>query len=290
MTTPIPFSENVPLKNYCTFGIGGPARLFFEIHSIEEMQQALQYCQKHNLHFFPLGKGSNCLFDDRGFNGAVMLNKIDFMQQPSPGTFRVGAGYSFALLGIQTARQGWGGLEFASGIPATVGGAVFMNAGANGKETCETLDSVEFAKPDGSLHIYHRKELSFSYRHSPFQQLKGVIVAATFILSPHQQARKQQIEIVNHRIKTQPYSDKSAGCVFMNPPDDFAGALIDKCGLKGTQIGGAAVSNLHANFLINAGKATCQEMLELMKLVRTRVKEASGKDLRTEVRYVPYEE
>src|ERR1700741_1309646 len=134
--------SNKPLKDVCTLGIGGPARYFIEAHTIEDIQQALQFCKVEGLDFFILGKGSNCLFDDRGFDGLVISNKIDFFANPSPGVFHVGAGYSFSLLGVQTARQHWSGLEFASGIPCTVGGAIFMNAGANGSETCTALSSV----------------------------------------------------------------------------------------------------------------------------------------------------
>lgn len=281
--------ENISLKQYCTLGIGGPARYFFEIHTIDEMKKAILFCKSNKLDFLTIGKGSNCLFDDRGFDGAVLLNKIDFIKKPSPGKFIVGAGYSFALLGAQTARQGWGGLEFASGIPATVGGAVFMNAGANGKETCETLDEVQFIDADGNEKTITKAEMSFSYRHSSLQDMPGAIVSATFNLIPHEKAREHQIEIVNYRIKTQPYSEKSAGCIFMNPPEASAGALIDKCGLKGTRVGSAEVSHKHANFLINAGGASCQDMLLLMQEVRNAVKASTGKELKSEVRYIPFQ-
>ncbi len=288
MISAIPLKENVDLKEYSTFHIGGPARFFREIHSIDDMQQTLSYCYAKNLPFFILGKGSNCLFDDRGFDGVVLLNKIDFFEQNIPGTFHVGAGYSFALLGVQTARQGWSGLEFASGIPCSVGGAVFMNAGANGQETCHTLTSVEYVHQDGTLQVFQINELAYAYRHSPFQSLKGAIVGATFTLIPHQEARRNQIEIVNKRKMTQPLSAKSAGCIFLNPPQHHAGALIERCGLKGLSVGGAQVSDVHANFLINAGNATCHDMLQLIKFVQRRVKEQTGNELKSEVRYIPY--
>lgn len=283
------FRENVPLKDYCTYGIGGPARYFFEVRSAAEMHEVLKFCHSHQLQYLILGKGSNSLFDDKGFNGVVILNKIDFFEQPHPGTFHVGAGYSFSLLGVQTARQGWGGLEFASGIPGSVGGAVFMNAGANGGETFDFLQSVDFISEDGILQTAPKNNLSFAYRSTCFQKKKGAIVGATFCLIPHAEARKKQIDIVNHRIKTQPYGDKSAGCVFVNPNCGHAGALIDQCGLKGTAVGGAEVSQLHANFLINANQATCRDMLDLISLVKIRVKEIASVELTSEVRYIPYD-
>lgn len=284
-----PFRENVPLKDYCTFGIGGPARYFFEVKSIEDMAKTLLYCRHNNIPFMVLGKGSNCLFDDKGFNGAVILNKIDFFTEISPGTFHVGAGYSFALLGVQTARKGWSGLEFASGIPATVGGAVYMNAGANSSETSQAIQSVDFVTETGMVQKLERQNMTFAYRSSPFQKMKGAIVGATFALTPSSDARKRQIDIVNIRKNTQPYGSMSAGCVFLNPECNHAGALIDKCSLKGTSVGGAQVSEKHANFLINTGTASCQDMQALIDLVRRRVKETTGIDLHSEVRYIPYE-
>ena len=162
--------ENKHLKEVCTLGIFGPARYFVQVHSIEEMIQALEFSHEQGLPHIVLGKGSNCLFDDQGFNGVVIQNKIDFMKEIQPGVFHAGAGYSFSLLGVQTARKGWSGLEFASGIPCSVGGAVFMNAGANGMETSQTLTSVDFVSETGLISCLKKEDLSFSYRHSSFRR------------------------------------------------------------------------------------------------------------------------
>jgi UDP-N-acetylmuramate dehydrogenase len=271
-----------------TFGIGGPARFFCEAHSIEEMIELLKECDQENLPFFILGKGSNCLFDDKGFNGVVILNKISFFKQEGE-LIEVGAGYSFSLLGAQTARKGWSGLEFASGIPASVGGAVYMNAGANGGETKDCLVEVSFVNAKGHLGVFSKNEIEFKYRFSSFQNIKGAIVAAKFKLTPHSEARKKQRTIIDYRTNTQPYSEKSAGCMFQNPIPLSAGALIDQCGLKGTSIGGAQVSTLHGNFIINAGNATAHDVMELVKLIKKTVKEKKNIDLETEVRFIPYE-
>ncbi|MFS8563202.1 MAG: FAD-binding protein [Rhabdochlamydiaceae bacterium] len=126
------FEEGKKLSELTTFGLGGPARFFVTVTTVEHLQKVICYAQQNNLPFFPLGKGSNVLFDDRGFDGIVILNKISFCEEKR-GEFYVGAGYSFSLLGTQTARKGWAGLEFASGIPGSVGGAIYMNAGANGE-------------------------------------------------------------------------------------------------------------------------------------------------------------
>lgn len=284
------FLTDYPLKNLTTFGIGGPAQYFKEVKQVSDLQKALAYCFDKKMPFFILGKGSNLLFDDKGFNGLVIANRIDFLSKPSEDLWHVGAGYSFSLLGSQTARQGWSGLEFASGIPGSVGGAIFMNAGANGHETCETLESVDFVTPEGKCIVLKKEELKFSYRFSSFQQMPGAIAGATFLLKPSETARTEQITLIRYRQKTQPYGDKSAGCVFRNPQQNSAGALIDKAGLKGTKIGEAEVSTLHANFLINRGDASSKDILALIEFVRKQVYEQTGINLESEIRYIPYQE
>ena len=279
------FEEGKRLSEFSTLAIGGPARYFIEISSIEKMQEVLAYCHRENLEFIVIGKGSNCLFDDRGFDGLCILNKIAFCKYENERV-HVGAGYSFSLLGTQTARKGWAGLEFASGIPATVGGAIYMNAGANGAETKDFLKEVSYVTEEGKLVELAKEEITFSYRFSSFQQMRGAIVAATFILTPSQEARKKQIDIIDYRTRTQPYSDKSAGCVFRNPASTTAGYLIEKCGLKGARIGGAEVSLVHANFIVNKGGATALDVLELAELVRKTVAEKTGIHLEMEVRQI----
>jgi len=274
--------SNRSLSEFSTFGIGGPIRYLAEVTSFEEMEEAFAL----KLPFFILGKGSNCLFDDRGFDGLVILNKIDFCSFTDTEV-SVGAGYSFSLLGVQSARKGLSGLEFACGIPATVGGAVFMNAGANGCETCNSLASVLYLHADGSRREYQREELTFGYRKSSFQSMFGAILSAHFSLTPREEARKAQLQIIETRMKTQPLKEKSAGCVFRNPaPTLSAGALIDRCGLKGAAMGGAKVSEIHANFLINTGSASSQDMLSLIRLVQEKVFEQTGVYLEPEIRLV----
>lgn len=280
--------KNKLLSELSTFGIGGPAKWFLEVGTIESLQEALQEAKKASIPFLIVGKGSNTLFDDRGFDGLVLLNKISFMEHQEH-IVRVGAGYSFSLLGAQTAKKGWAGLEFASGIPATVGGAIYMNAGASGKETCEHLVDVTYVTPEGEIVVYPKSQLSFSYRSSSFQTMKGAIAQATFSLEKSEEARQKQLTIIDYRTKTQPYGDKSAGCVFRNPVAGSAGAMIERCGLKGVKVGGAEVSTLHANFIVNKGGATAKDVLELAQLVQKRVLEGAGVELEMEVRCQPYE-
>jgi len=276
------------LKDFSTFGIGGPARLFTEVKEISEMQEVMMYCHKEKIPFLVIGKGSNCLFDDRGFNGLVILNKICFCKIDERRV-DVGAGYAFSLLGVQTARKQLGGLEFASGIPGSVGGAVYMNAGASGAETADVLKEVSYVHPTGELEVLVKEKIHFAYRSSSFQKMPGVIVAATFFLNESKEARAKQLKIIDYRTRTQPYGDLSAGCVFRNPQGFSAGALIEQCGLKGKKIGGAEVSLCHANFLINSQQATAQDILELAAHVKETVKREKDVELEMEIRFIPYE-
>jgi len=280
-------SANRRLSEFSTFGIGGPIRYFMEAKSFDDMEEGLAFARGEKLPFLILGKGSNCLFSDEGFAGLAILNKIDFCEWEG-GSVRAGAGYSFSLLGVQTARKGFSGLEFASGIPASVGGAVFMNAGANGKETCDPLASVLYLHVDGAKKEYRRDELFFQYRKSPFQAMQGAILAASFALTPLMEARQKQLQIIDHRMKTQPLKEKSAGCVFRNPtPDVAAGALIDRCGLKGLAVGGAKVSEIHANFIVNHTQATAHDVGALIREIQARVYEQTGIHLEPEIRIFP---
>lgn len=279
---------NKPLSEVSTLGIGGPARYFFEANTVEDLAEALRACKQEKIPYILLGKGSNTLFDDRGFCGLVILNRILGIEEEGD-LIHVGAGYSFSLLGVQMARKGRAGLEFASGIPGTVGGAVYMNAGANGGDTQSIIVAVDYVTESGDIERIMREKMAFGYRTSSFQKIKGAIARATFRLSPSQDARKKQLEIIEYRTRTQPYSDKSAGCVFRNPMPTSAGALIDQCGLKGVKIGGAEVSTLHANFIVNKGGATAADVLALADRIKTQVFEKTGVALEMEVRFQPYE-
>ncbi len=282
------WKQSIPLSDLTTIGIGGPAQYYVEIHSVEECRTAIQECKASGIRYFVLGKGSNCLFSDQGFEGVLFHIKIDSYAIPEPGVFKVGAGFSFSLLGTRTAREGWGGLEFATGIPASVGGAVFMNAGANGQQTCDALEEVEFLHSNGEIECFRKENLTFSYRTSPFQKMSGVILSATFRLHSSADARARQQELFQYRKKTQPYHEKSAGCVFVNPAEGSisAGATIDKVGLKGCAVGGAAVSEMHANFLVNREGASSAEMISLIEKVEEQVKQKTGITLSREIRII----
>ncbi|MFZ0566115.1 MAG: UDP-N-acetylmuramate dehydrogenase [Chlamydiales bacterium] len=284
---PFNYQREKQLSEFSSFAIGGSALYFAEARTYGQMQQMLIFAYRNGLSFFILGKGSNCLFDDRGYHGLVIRNRIDYLNQQE-NVFTAGGGYSFARLGKVTARLGWSGLEFAAGIPATVGGAIFMNAGANGQETADTLTHVDYVSEAGEMSSFSREQLTFDYRTSPFQQMKGAIVGGAFRLKDSQSAKRDQNKNLNDRLKTQPYSEKSAGCVFRNPQNFSAGQLIEESGLKGYQIGGACVSKKHANFIVNTGGAKASDVLQLIETIKEKVYQKKGILLREEIRYIPY--
>ncbi|CAL5372472.1 unnamed protein product [Camellia sinensis] len=259
-----------------------------------------------------IGKGSNCLFDDLGFDGCVILNQIGFLERIEPGMFRVGSGFRFNHLGILCSNEGFTGLEFAGGIPGTVAGAAYMNAGANGQETADVIDSIEIVTTEGKFQILNRTDLNFGYRTSPFQDMEDLaaIVAVTFQLKHSESARRRQQEYLERgsdpyprvgivaqdkfsrrimlRRISQPVRERSAGSVFRNPSNSGVSAaeLIERAGLKGHRVGGAMVSNIHANFFINSGGSTSEDMLELINLVKEMVYQKFGIQLKEEVLYV----
>ncbi len=280
------FEEGRFLKDLTTFKIGGPARYVTEVQTVSELQEAICRCRERGIRYLVLGKGSNTLFHDEGFDGAIILNKIQFIEEDR-GRISVGAGYSFSLLGSQTARKGWEGLEFASGIPGTVGGAIFMNAGANGNETFQTLQEVTYVHETGDLEILSKGELKWGYRWTSFHEKKGGIASACFQLKTSSEARSRQLALIDYRTKTQPYSEPSAGCVFQNTAQISAGQLIQECGLKGERIGDAEVSLLHGNFIVNKGSASAGDVLALASYIQKIVYEKTGHRLEMELRVIP---
>lgn len=281
------FQSNCLLKKFSTLRIGGLARWLVEVDTIERLQEVLSYSLVEKIPYIVIGKGSNSLFDDRGFDGLVIVNKIAFCTFDQTTVF-VGAGYSFALLGVQTARRNLSGLEFAAGIPGTVGGAVYMNAGAGGAEVSQVLDEVLFITEQGEKQQLLKNEMVFDYRYSSFQEKKGAIAAATFRLASSLEARKKQLSLINYRTRTQPYGDLSCGCIFRNPAGNSAGQLIEQAGLKGMRIGGAEVSSLHANFIVNTDNAKANDVLVLAKQVQEIVRKKTGIALEMELRVIPY--
>ncbi|KAJ0042188.1 hypothetical protein Pint_18772 [Pistacia integerrima] len=281
------------LKDLSTWGIGGPCNYFVEAFDQTQLLSAIRYCHEHSIRYIIIGRGSNCLFDDMGFEGCVILNRINFLERKEPGIYRAGSGFRFNSLGMQCSNEGFTGLEFAGGIPGTVGGATYMNAGANGQETADAIDSVDIVTVEGELRTLDRNDLKFGYRSSSFQDMEDLaaIVAVTFRLKELGSATRKQQEYLESRRMTQPLGDQTAGSVFRNPSDIGVAAaeLIEKAGLKGFRLGGAMVSKIHANFFINVSSSTSRDMLNLIDLVKDKIDQKFGVRLKEEVVYYqPY--
>lgn len=286
---PLQIHEYISLIPYSTFRIGGKARFLAEAHSIEQMQELFCFAKKLSIPLCVIGNGSNTLFDDRGYSGIIIINKMK-KKILRDSSLYVQSGYSISRLGQKMIKLGFSGLEFAIGIPGSVGGAVYMNAGAYGRSTEEVLESIDFLNNDGNVQQWHRKDLEFGYRYSSFQKLSGSIVSATFTLSKQDiHSMDLQKRNIRQRILSQPCKEKSCGCIFRNPPGFTAGKIIDMCGLKGLSIGDAAVSEVHANFIINRGSATSRDVLRLIQLIQSCALARFDCTLQPEIRYVPYE-
>ena len=236
--------ENISLKDFTTFSIGGKARFYICVKNKEQLKDAFRFVLKNKLRFFVLGNGSNILFDDKGFDGVVIHNKIDFCDFSKffdRNKITVGAGCTFLNLSKLLVEKKLSGLEFFSAIPASIGGSIYMNAGGDGVSISSLLQNVSFMFFDGREVVYKKKDLEFSYRYSSFQKMKGAIIHASFLLSFSEKVKEKQKKYLAKRNENQPIRCRSAGCVFKNPKRYYAKELIEQCGLKGMKIGGAKI-------------------------------------------------
>lgn len=282
--------ENEPLANHTTWKIGGPADVMVQPHDKEGLITSLRLIQKYALPYRVIGRGSNLLVRDGGIRGVVIKlgNGMDHLHIEGQ-TVVVGAGYSFIKLATMVGKEGLTGLEFAGGIPGTVGGAVYMNAGAHGSDVSRVLQSAEIIFDDGELAVLSNEELKFSYRNSILQSVrKGICTEAIFRLQEgdRQSILKEMATHKNYRRQTQPLQFACCGSVFRNPKPHSAGQLIEKAGLKGYRIGDAQVSLLHANFIVNHGNASASDVLTLIKHVQNTVMDKYGIDMHPEVQVV----
>ena len=276
----------VKLANLTSFKIGGPARFFFEAKNLKELQKALFFAKHKGIPVFILGSGSNILVSDSGLDGLVIkLSGKVFKQIHSQGVYlESGAGIKLNQLILYSKNNGLSGLEFLTGIPGTLGGALAGNAGAWGKSIGQLVRDVRVLDYNGKLKLFKPEELKFTYRKSNLN--KYVIISARIKL------RKQDKDTIALRIKeyllqrnkTQGNNLPSAGCIFKNPDKYVAGKLIDACKLKGKLKGGAVISNSHANFILNKGKAKSNDVLFLMDLMRRKVKTRFKVNLEPEIK------
>ena len=285
----IPFRENEPLAAHCTFKIGGPAQLFVQPQTEQQLCSAVALCKEQAVRYYLLGNGSNILFADEGFAGVVIdISALGSDIAVEGNMLTAGAGVRLTALCRAALEHGLSGLEFAYGIPGTVGGAVYMNAGAYGGEMKDVLTVVRYLTAEGEVVQASAAELDLSYRHSIFEENGGCILSAQFALQPGNAAdiRAKMDELMAKRADKQPLDKPSAGSTFKRPAGAFAAALIDQCGLRGFRHGGAAVSDKHCGFVVNLGGATCADVLALCDEVRAIVKEKTGYELEKEIRVV----
>lgn len=277
-----------PLSRHTSFRIGGPAALFLEPSDRDSLVAAVRCVQELSVPLLVLGCGTNLLVSDRGFRGAVISTKRALAGIRFDGMkVMCGAGEGIARLARECAKRGLAGLEGLGGIPGTVGGAVVMNAGAFGCEVSGCLEKVELLDADGAVRDVCARELGLGYRSSCVPH-GSVVLSATFALAPGDPRRltERLWELDARRKELQPVGLPSAGCMFRNPPGDSAGRLIEAAGAKGMREGGAEVSRKHANFIINAGGATADDVRRLVERVRWLVAERFGVVLDLEVRIV----
>ncbi len=284
------WTENADMRKYTTFRIGGPCKLLVEPNSVDALSDILKACKAEGVKPIVLGNGSNVLIKDEGIDGVVIVMGDEFSKIEYAGNnlVRAQAGAKLINLCRFALEYSLGGLEFAFGIPGTVGGAAFMNAGAYGGEMKDVVWVVNHMNLDGEKGSFQGSQLDFSYRHSAYVDSDLIITSVIFHLeADNAEAIKNHMDDVHVKRKAkQPLEYPSAGSTFKRPEGYFAAALIDECGLKGYKVGGAQVSEKHAGFVINVGDATAKDVLTLMEDVQRTVKEQKGVDLEPEVRII----
>ena len=284
-----PLRVDEPMARHTTFQIGGPADRFLTVENAAQLQGLLSCLRQAGIPYLVLGKGSNLLVSDKGIRGAVLHLGGDFKKVevlPDGRTLRAGAGAPLASVCALARERSLTGLEFAWGIPGSVGGGAYMDAGAYGGEMRDVVSRVLHLGPDGAPGEARGEELCFGYRKSRYTGGEDIITAVEFTLQPGDPAAiaGKMEELMARRKDKQPYDMPSAGSVFKRPQNGFAAALIEQCGLKGRRVGGAQVSEKHVGFIVNTGGATCQDVLELISVIRKTVEEQTGTRLECEVR------
>jgi UDP-N-acetylmuramate dehydrogenase len=279
---------NEPMAKHTSFRIGGPVEVMAFPKNAAELSKLLKTSALLDCKPVILGAGTNVLAPDSGMKGLVICLKdcLDGMEQLDDTTIRVAAGVTMTRAAVFAANLGLGGLEFAHGIPGTVGGGVYMNAGAYGGEICQVCKSVEVMDFDGNISTFSNEEMDFSYRHSVLEERSGIVISADFALEkkPTDEIRERMKELMAKRSASQPLDKPSAGSAFKRPVGGYAAALIDQAGLKGYSVGGAAISTKHAGFAVNLGDATAEDVKRLLAQVSDLVFEKSGIRLEPEVR------
>jgi len=279
-----------PLAKHTTIKIGGPADILLEPCDSESLSKAIKIIKQYGAKWTVIGRGSNLLVSDKGIDGVVIKLGIGIDHfELDDDVLTVGGGYSIVKLATLISRKGLSGLEFASGIPGSIGGAVYMNAGAHGSDMSKILLKALVLFEDGTMEWLTNEEMEFSYRTSILQAKKpGICIEAVLQLK---KGEKEEIVSImqknkDYRRETQPWNYPCAGSIFRNPLPNYAGQLVEAAGLKGYQIGGAKVSEMHGNFIVNAGGATAQDVLDLINYIKETILEKYDVTMETEVEII----
>lgn len=285
----IPYTENESMALHTTFKTGGNADVFVLPDTAEQLKGITGFCRENNIPVTVIGNGSNILVSDRGIEGVVItLAKLNSITLQDTETVTCGAGVPLTAVCLYALKHSLSGLEFAYGIPGSVGGALYMNAGAYGGEIKNVIFSADVLDKNGNITTVLAEDMCLGYRTSIFKTDKSIILSATFKLQKGDEAeiKSNMDELMSRRRDKQPLEYPSAGSTFKRPAGNFAGALIEQSGLKGTAVGGAMVSEKHAGFIINYNKATSGDVLRLIEKVQQSVFEKHGVMLEPEVIYL----
>ncbi|NLI90777.1 MAG: UDP-N-acetylmuramate dehydrogenase [Peptococcaceae bacterium] len=281
--------KNYPLKKLNTWKTGGQAEMVFWPENLNELAEMFSWCKTYRKPLLFLGHGSNVLLPDQGFQGMVIVNtQLDKIRWEKESV-RTEAGYSLMRLAREAAERGLNGLEFACGIPGTVGAAIAINAGAYGEEIGNWVQDVKVLTPEGEIRMFNRNDISFGYRKSSLQDKKYIVLESSFLLKPGGEGglMKEKIkDLMEKRKRTQPLEYPNAGSVFRNPPGDSAGRLIEQAGWKGKCVGDAQVSEKHANFIVNKGNARSEDILKLIQDIQADILIKFGVKLETEIKVI----
>jgi UDP-N-acetylmuramate dehydrogenase len=280
--------ERELMTRHTTYRIGGPTALFLECDTVADLTCATAILAEEGVEWIVLGKGSNVLVSDSGYEGAVLVLGKGFKRHSIEGEqLRTGAGVILGAVVQDAFKAGLSGLEFAVGIPGTVGGALAMNAGSRDEWIGAVVESVTLFVPGQGLVGVRGPEIAWGYRRTDLPA-RGIVVEAVLRVTESDAVhlRREMEASLRRRKRSQPLGLPSAGSVFVNPEGDSAGRLIEAAGLKGARVGGAQISDMHANFIVNTGGATATDVVELVQLVRDAVKESNGIELRPEIRFV----
>ncbi|WP_027089994.1 UDP-N-acetylmuramate dehydrogenase [Thomasclavelia saccharogumia] len=285
--------EDEPLYKHTTYKVGGPARIYLAVKDIESLVKTIKYCRKHRIKYMIIGRGSNLLFSDKEYEGIIISLNENFNKVKINGSIiKAQAGVSMISLAYQAAKIGLSGFEFMGGIPGSIGGGIFMNAGAYKYDIASVVKSVTLLNEKSEVVTYNKEQMKFSYRHSICQDNhKLIILEAEFELTAKD---PNEIKAVldkrkERRMTTQPWNMPSAGSVFRNPENKAAWQYIDECGLRGYEIGGAQVSPKHSNFIVNNGYASAKDIYDLIMLVQQKVHEKFNVELKREVGLINWE-